>query len=140
MFYNMIHNEHYIIINYNIYYNIMYRLTQKDYKLILKYYNINTDTLSKKDIQQQAESILAKKMCRCIKTIDRHASGSSASSANIISICKKSVLGNKNLKNYKFTCKKKQRFIPQKNTNIVLVKTKKKLKLYSQKTRRIKKM
>ena len=37
------------------------KLTEKDYKLILKYYNINTENLSKIDIQEQAESILAKK-------------------------------------------------------------------------------
>ena len=118
----------------------MYKLTEKDYKLILKYYNINTDNLSKKGIQQQAESILAKKMCRCIKKIDYTSSSASSSSAkkesNIISICKKSVLSNKNIKNYKFTCKKKQTFLPKKNTTILLVKTKKKLKLSSPKTER----
>ena len=107
------------------------KLTGKDYKLILKYYNINTENLSKTDIQEQAESILAQKMCRCIKKVDSYNSrnGNKLNEANIISICKKSVLSNKNIKNYRFTCKKKQKFIPKKGTSIVLVKTKKNIKL-----------
>ena len=103
------------------------KLTGKDYKLILKYYNINTENLSKTDIQEQAESILAQKMCRCIKKVDSYNSrnGNKLSESNIISICKKSVLSNKNIKNYRFTCKKNQKFIPKKGTTTLLVKTKK---------------
>ncbi len=114
------------------------KLTEKDYKLILKYYNINTEHLSKIDIQEQAESILAKKMCRCIKKLDSYNSrnGNKLNEANIISICKKSVLSNKNIKNYRFTCKKKQKFIPKKGTTTLLIKTQKKLKLYTPKTKR----
>jgi hypothetical protein len=104
------------------------KLTEKDYKLILKYYNINTEKLSKIEIQQQAESILAQKMCRCIKKVNSY-NDNKLSESNIISICKKSILSNKNIKNYRFTCKKKQKFIPKKGTNIVLIKTKKNLKL-----------
>ena len=111
------------------------KLTEKDYKLILKYYNINTEKLSKKDIQQQAESILAQKMCRCIKKVNSY-NDNKLSESNIISICKKSVLGNKNIKNYRFTCKKKQKFIPKKGTSIVLVKTQKKIKLYTPKRKK----
>jgi hypothetical protein len=108
------------------------KLTDKDYKIILKYYNINTENLSKIEIQEKAESILAEKMCRCIKKLDSYNSRkkNKLSESNIISICKKSVLSNKNIKNYSFTCKKKQKFIPKKGTNIVLIKTKKNLKLY----------
>ena len=107
------------------------KLTEKDYKLILKYYNINTENLSKTDIQEQAESILAQKMCRCIKKVDSYNSrkNNKLSESNIISICKKSVLSNKNIKNYRFTCKKNQKFIPKKGTNTLLVKTKKNIKL-----------
>ena len=114
------------------------KLTEKDYKLILKYYNINTENLSKTDIQEQAESILAQKMCRCIKKVDSYNSrnNNKLSESNIISICKKSVLGNKNIKNYRFTCKKKQKFIPKKGTSIVLVKTQKKIKLYTPKRKK----
>ena len=106
-------------------------LTEKDYKLILKYYNINIENLSKIDIREQAESILAKKMCRCIKKVDSYNSRKNhkLSESNIISICKKSVLSNKHIKNYRFTCKKKQKFIPKKGTSTVLVKTKKKINL-----------
>ena len=107
------------------------KLTEKDYKLILKYYNINTENLSKIDIQEQAESILAEKMCRCIKKVDSYNSRKNIklNESNIISICKKSVLSKKNIKNYRFTCKKNQKFIPKKGTNTLLVKTKKNLKL-----------
>jgi hypothetical protein len=107
------------------------KLTEKDYKLILKYYNINTENLSKIDIQEQAESILAEKMCRCIKKVDSYNSrkNNKLSESNIISICKKSVLSNKNIKNYRFTCKKNQKFIPKKGTNTLLFKTKKNIKL-----------
>lgn len=114
------------------------KLTEKDYKLILKYYNINTENLSKKDIQEQAESILAKKMCRCIKKVNSYNSknGNKLKESNIISICKKSVLNNKNIKIYRFTCKKKQKFIPKKGTNTLLIKTKKNLKLYSRKIKK----
>lgn len=113
------------------------KLSEKDYKLILKYYNINTENLSKTDIQEQAESILAQKMCRCIKKVDSYNSrkNNKLNESNIISICKKSVLSNKNIKNYRFTCKKKQKFIPKKGTNTLLVKTKKNLKLYSRKNK-----
>ena len=105
------------------------KLSGKDYKLILKYYNINIENLSKKEIQAEAESILAQKMCRCIKKVDSYNSRkkNKLKESRIISICKKSVLSNKNIKNYRFTCKKKQKFIPKKGTNIVLVKTKKNL-------------
>jgi hypothetical protein len=107
------------------------KLSEKDYKLILKYYNINIENLSKKEIQAEAESILAQKMCRCIKKVDSYNSrkNNKLKESRIISICKKSVLSNKNIKNYRFTCKKNQKFIPKKGTNIVLVKTKKNLKL-----------
>lgn len=114
------------------------KLTNKDYKLILKYYNINTEKLSKIDIQEKAESILAQKICRCIKKVDSYNSkkNNKLSETNLISICKKSVLSDKNIKNYRFTCKKKQKFIPKKGTNTLLVKTQKKLKLYTPKTKK----
>lgn len=115
------------------------KLKEKDYKLILKYYNINAEKLSKIDIQKQAEYILAKKLCRCIKKVDSYNSrkNNKLSESNLISICKKSVLSNKNIKNYRFTCKKKQKFIPKKGTNTLLVKTQKKLKLYTPKTKKV---
>ena len=114
------------------------KLTNKDYKLILKYYNINTEKLSKIDIQEKAESILAQKICRCIKKVDSYNTkkNNKLSETNLISICKKSVLSDKNIKNYRFTCKKKQKFIPKKGTNTLLVKTQKKLKLYTPKTKK----
>jgi hypothetical protein len=104
-------------------------LTPSDYNSILKYYNININGLSDLDIKKEAEHILATKMCRCIKKINSDADNEKNES-RAIAICKKSVLGNKNLKNFRFTCKKKYKFIPNKsNKNKILIKTKNKLNL-----------
>ena len=106
------------------------KLTDIDYKLILKYYNINAKNLSTLEIKREAEYILAKKLCRCIKTITSYNSKKKTlKKYNVISICKKSVLNNKYIKNYNFTCKKKLKFIPKKGTNILLEKTQNNLKL-----------
>ena len=45
-------------------------LTLLDYKNILSFYNIPiTSTMKKKKIQELAEDILARKLCRCIKKV-----------------------------------------------------------------------
>ena len=105
------------------------KLNQKDYKLILKYYNISYNDLTSNDIKEQAENILAKKMCRCIKKIQKPTKKENASEIKAISICKNSVITKKNLKNFGFTCKKKIGLIPQKGTSIKLVKINKTLKI-----------
>lgn len=118
-------------------------LIPSDYTSILKYYNINTLGMSQLDIKKQAEHILATKMCRCIKTIQKSKTlknssvNAVAARANVandetsaIAICKKSVLNNKNLSNFRFTCKKKYKLLPKKSRkNIFLLKTKPKLNL-----------
>ena len=78
------------------------KLSEKDYKLILKYYNINIENLSKKDIQAEAESILAQKMCRCIKKVDIK------NESRSIGICTKSVINTKGFTRGKFKCKGKK--------------------------------
>jgi hypothetical protein len=112
-------------------------LIPSDYTSILKYYNINTLGMSQLDIKKQAEHILATKMCRCIKTIQKNKTLKNLSvnavaneEASAIAICKKSVLNNKNLSNFRFTCKKKYKLLPKKSRkNIFLLKTKPKLNL-----------
>ena len=47
------------------------KLNEKDFKSILKYYKIKFDDYTKEKIQKTAEDILAIKMCRCIKKINK---------------------------------------------------------------------
>ena len=44
----------------------MYKLTNKDYKLILKYYKLPIPR-NKKNTRKKAVNILANKLCKCIK-------------------------------------------------------------------------
>jgi hypothetical protein len=79
------------------------RITKKDYMKILKYYNISVgsnDTY--KSIQNKAESILATKLCRCIKAVNPTTSNESKN----IAICTTSILNQRGLKSTRFTCKK----------------------------------
>jgi len=105
------------------------KLSQKDYKLILKYYNISYKDLTSNDIKEQAENILAKKMCRCIKKIQKTTKKENASEIKTISICKNSVITKKKLNNFGFTCKKKIGLTPKKGTSTKLVKINRTLKL-----------
>ena len=91
-------------------------LTNSDYLAILDYYNIPiTSKMNNKEIQNKAEHILINKLCKCIKkipnNIDKYKNKSTA-----IAICTKSVIKNKKLKFYRFTCKNKPRFISNKKT------------------------
>ena len=74
-------------------------LTNKDYISILNYYNMNIPK-SKRLLKKQAESIMADKLCRCIKKIDIHNEPKS------IGICTKTIFNNKGYTRGKFTCKK----------------------------------
>lgn len=93
------------------------KLNNNDYKQILEYYNEEIPK-TKALIQDAAEKILAKKLCRCIKKVDKKNEGRS------IGICTKTILNRKGYTRGKFTCKGK--------ATITLKKTKK------NKTKRIK--
>lgn len=101
------------------------KLTNTDYVSILKYYNIPVlSSMSREKIKTTAEDILASKLCRCIKSVKK--SPTFKKEASAIALCKKTVIDRKNIKSYKFTCRKgKPRFYPKKNTTIKLMKTKK---------------
>jgi len=81
------------------------KLTNNDYLEILKYYNINDKKLTKSEIKNKAEKILIAKLCRCVKSINKYNEKIS------IPICTNSVLKNKNINSFKFTCKKNPRFL-----------------------------
>lgn len=77
------------------------QLTNTDYVSILKYYNLNIPR-SKKLIKTNAEKIMAEKLCRCIKKVDKNNESKS------IPICNKNIFINKGLKLQRFKCKKTQ--------------------------------
>jgi hypothetical protein len=105
----------------------MYDLTQNDYKSILGFYNISCSTLSPNKIKNLAEDILANKLCRCIKKVQKKEFLKDEKKP--IAICKKSVLGRKQIQTPNFKCKPKARFLKSK--------TKKKLYKLHKKTLKI---
>jgi hypothetical protein len=79
----------------------MSELTNNDYKKILEYYK-KPIPKSKRLLKNQAEKILANKLCRCIKKVDKE------NEAKSIGICTKTIINNKGFTRGKFTCKKNQ--------------------------------
>lgn len=79
----------------------MSELTTNDYKNILEFYK-KTLPKSKRILKMQAEKLLASKLCRCIKKIDK------GFEARAIGICTKTIINNKGFSRGKFTCKNKQ--------------------------------
>jgi hypothetical protein len=75
----------------------MSELTTTDYKHILEFYN-NPIPKSKNVLKNQAENLLANKLCRCIKKFKNE--------GRAIGICTKTVIKNKGFNRNKFTCKK----------------------------------
>jgi hypothetical protein len=120
--YIYIHIVKFII--YDLYIDNLMRLSLNDYTSILKYYNIATEKLDSSVIKQKAEDILAKKLCRCIKKVDKN------NEAKAIAVCTKSVITRKHLKIAKFKCKTTAKLLPSKNQRS-LRKTEKTLKLGS---------
>ena len=83
------------------------QLTHKDYAAILLFYNKDPTSMSKTRVKQVAEQLLANKLCRCIKKVNKD-------EKQAISICTDSVLRKKNLRSYGFRCKKGARLLPAK--------------------------
>ena len=79
------------------------KLTQADYKKILKYYKLTIPKNHKKTLKK-AENIIAKKLCSCIKKVEPKFK----KEAPAIGICTKSVIGRKGYKRGKFSCKTKK--------------------------------
>lgn len=102
------------MIKYLLKYLIIYmKLTKKDYLTILKFYKLEVshDT-SFKEIKDQAENIINKKLCKCIKNIQKKEN----EKGEVIGICKKSVLNNKGIYTSNFSCKKNSTFGINKKT------------------------
>ncbi len=96
----------------------MSELTINDYKRILDFYE-KPIPKSKHLIKKQAEEMIATKLCRCIKKIDKE------NEARSIGICTKTIINNKGFKRGKFTCKKKEKIILYKNKKMLTKKNRK---------------
>jgi hypothetical protein len=92
----------------------MSKLTNKDYEDILNYYKKNIPK-SKRLLKENAEKILADKLCRCIKKIEPN------NEARSIGICTKTIINSKGFKRGSFKCKGKKNITLSRNN-----KTKKK--------------
>jgi hypothetical protein len=79
----------------------MSKLTNSDYKNILKFYKM-TVPKSTRILRKKAESIMSTKLCKCIKKIDK------SNEAKSIRICTKTIFENKGITRGKFTCKKRR--------------------------------
>ena len=100
-------------------------LSNTDYKRILKYYNIDYKNLKNKNIKNMAEKILSKKLCKCIKSVEKKYNNENIS----IPICRNSVIKRKNLKIGSFKCKNKYKIYTKKKKSHPITKTKKNIYL-----------
>ena len=79
----------------------MSHLTNTEYKRILEYYN-KPIPKSNRLLKNNAEKILATKLCRCIKKVEPK------NEARSIGICTKSIFNKKGYTRGKFKCKGKR--------------------------------
>lgn len=95
-------------------------LTKNDYVKILNYYKMPIPK-SYKILKNQAEKVLAEKLCRCIKSVDINDEKKS------IGICTRNIFKNKGLSRGSFKCKTHQSVSIKKykNTKKTTKKTKK---------------
>ncbi len=73
-------------------------LTNNDYTDILHFYKMHIPRSSRL-LKQQAEKIIANKLCKCIKKLDPE------NEAKSIGICTKTIINNKGYKRGTFKCK-----------------------------------
>jgi hypothetical protein len=127
------------------------KLNTNDYKNILNYYHIDqtTPNTRKQPLKKQIETILAQKLCSCIKKLNQTVKTSGKRAENNraegnrllpVPVCINNVIKRKHLKIFKFTCKNKKQLLPKAGTTQVLGKTIAQLNLVNKtkKTRRIK--
>jgi len=78
------------------------KITYGDYKKILSYYKMRLPKKNK-TLKKKAETILANKLCKCIKKVGLK------NEKRSIAICTNSIFTRKGLRRGKFTCKKRAR-------------------------------
>jgi hypothetical protein len=96
-------------------------LNQNDYIKILNYYDIPISAKdSSKTIKNKAETILAQKLCKCIKKVKKSDSVDtggdendtpSESESKAIAVCSNSIFEKKGLARGLFDCKKKPKLV-----------------------------
>jgi len=102
-------------------------LNKTDYEIILRYYGISIPRGKKgtlRKMKKRVHKVLVNKLCRCIKAVQKSKKKKYAKRA-AIAVCNKSIFGNRGLKHFRFTCKKKRRLFSKKGTRKILAKTKK---------------
>ena len=77
----------------------MTQLTTNDYKMILEYYKKPIPG-STRLMKNAAEQILASKLCRCIKKVDKN------NEARAIGICTRTIFNRRGYTRGKFKCKR----------------------------------
>ena len=95
------------------------KLSKDDYIKILNFYQINYSKYNSRTIKRKAEELLANKLCRCIKKVKTK---QDINESRAIGICKNSVLNKKNLTVGRFSCKKRAKFLKDKNKKSTLKK------------------
>ncbi len=101
-------------------------LTKKDYEKILKYYGVDIPNKTPlRKIRQNAEQLLANKLCRCIKGV-RYKTGVIKRVNNPVAVCSNAVLTRRGLTYSRITCKRRTgNKTNQKNMKIKKLNTKK---------------
>ena len=90
-------------------------MTKNDYLNILHFYKINNyDNKPLKSIKKEVENIIANKLCRCIKKVKTRYNDPNETRA--IAICNNSVIKQKNINIYGFSCKKQAKLRNKKST------------------------
>lgn len=103
----------------------MNSLTNSDYASILNYYKIPiTSYMTNDNIKNKAENILASKLCKCIKKVDKKTDRKNKSESRAIAICRNAVIEKKGYEIYRFSCKNKPKLISKNNTKSKIVKRK----------------
>jgi hypothetical protein len=108
------------------------KLSNNDYITIVKHYGYSIPKTKKNRINMSktrklARNILASKLCKCIKKVQK--TNKTLQEPAAISICNNSIFRKRNLKHYRFTCKKNYVLKNKKGSNYALTKTNKKLKM-----------
>ncbi len=88
----------------------MTELTNNDYIQILKFYKKSIPK-TQRLLKLLAENIIANKLCRCIKKVDKK------NEARSIGICTKTIINNKGYTRGKFKCRRKTSIKLKKNTS-----------------------
>tara|TARA_Y100000590_G_scaffold440454_1_gene565845 strand:+ start:922 stop:1266 length:345 start_codon:yes stop_codon:yes gene_type:complete len=102
------------------------KLTKGDYMLILKHYGYKIPRTRNGNpnltrMKTRVNNILAGKLCRCIKSVQK-SKNRRYKRAAAIAICNNSIFRNRGLRHYRFTCKKKKKLYPRKGQHLIKTK------------------